>query len=506
MNSWDCFDTLIGRKYFDPKSIFHVVANKINDPSFVSKRIKAEKKSKKKTYEDIYKHLPKYDPNLELQTELEYSFPIKSNFNMVQDGDVVVSDMYLNIHQIEKILRYHGLDKDIKIYSSYGGKKHGWMWDTIKAKHNIINHTGDNIDSDVNKARNHGINAIFFPGRFFTEKESILKNYSYDLACLCRMLRLLNPYHQNRSQFIHSNGSFFNICGNEWIEEIAGNINFFNLKQHSTNEIILNRSSNKNILIKILNDQILLNENSSAFRHLYSGQWHNFDQTLSIRNDHRLIWNDQTQYNIPALINISKFLPHDYSLVFCYRDCLYLKYIYDSIYKTNSKMLDVSRKAYQNPYNKEYVQYIIDTTQNSIIVDSHGRGKTANDFFNRLNISRKLIHVCLHDAKKNKKHKIFHSTLVNCANKEHYSCAGRAFEKFNIPYLGPLVDFKDGIAIRAPSEHDATICDIQFKSIQECCRYIGYYPNIQPNKFLLNNLLELMKFSYTSHSVKSIKK
>lgn len=504
MNSWDCFDTLIGRKYFDPKSIFHVVANKINDPSFVSKRIKAEKKSKKKTYQDIYNHLPKYDPNIELEAELEYSFPIKCNFDSIQDGDIIVSDMYLNESQIENILRYHGLDKDVKIYSSYGGKKSGWMWDSVKSKHNIDYHFGDNLGSDVIKARKHGINGVFFPGRIFTEKENILKYYSNDLANFVRMLRLLNPHIQNRCHWIHSNGSFFNLCGTEWIEEVGGKINFFHLKNHQPDKIILNRSANKKIIVNLLSNECFLSYNSSNLNKIYDGKWYGFDHTMTIRNDHRLLWNDQTQYNIPVLINISKLLPNNHSLVFCYRDCLYLRYVYDSIHNKESKMLEVSRKSYNNPYSYDYINYILNITKDSIIVDSHGSGKSASKFFNNMKADRQLIHICLHDPKKNKKNKIFHSTLINCDSGEKYCCKGRAFEKFNIPNIGPLVNFKDGIAVRASSEHDPTICDIQYQAIQECCKYIKYYPNIKGNILLINNFLDFMKISYTSSAVTTI--
>lgn len=503
MNSWDCFDTLIGRYYFEPKSIFNIVANKINDPSFTNKRIQAEKKSKHKTYEDIYKRLPKYDPNIEIETELEYSFPIKCNFDNIKDGDIIVSDMYLSVSQIEKILRHHGLDKDIKIYSSYGGKRDGWMWQKVKKHHNIEYHTGDNIKSDIISARKHNINSIYFPGRLFTYTENFIKPYSYDLSCLMRMIRLLNPYKQNKYLWFHNNGSFFNFCGDEWLEEINGSVNYFKLIEHNIDYIVLERKPN--ILVKLFNNESLLSINKTPYNRLYSGLWHDSVPDFKERDDHRLLWNDQSQYNIPILINISKLLPQDKKLVFCYRDCLYLKHIYDSIYNKNSTMLEVSRKSYRNPFNNDYIQYIIDTTQDCIIVDSHGTGKSSSSFFSNMKINRKLIHICLHEAKKHKKNKIFHSYLTSCAKGQHFSCRGRAFEKFNIPYLGSLIGFENNNAIRSISEHDKTICDVQLNTIIECCKYIKYYPNIVANNSLLNSLLDMIKVHpYTTRVVKSI--
>jgi hypothetical protein len=503
MNSWDCFDTLIGRYYFEPKSIFNIVAQKINDPSFVKKRIDAEKKSKSKTYEDIYKKLSKYDPSLELETELEYSFPIKYNFDNIKDGDVIVSDMYLSAFQIEKILRHHGLNKDIKVYSSYGGKKDGWMWKKVKGHHNIDFHTGDNIKSDVLSARKHGIKSIYFPGRLITETENFIKTYSNDLCYLMRLIRLLNPYKQNRYLWNHNVGSFLNFCGDEWLEEINGNINFFKLIEHDTNHIILKRKPN--VLVKLLNKDSLLSTDNYRYNKLYSGSWYDSLENFSDRDDHRLLWNDQSQYNIPILINISKLLPKNQKFVFCHRDCLYLKYIYDSIYNTNSHMLEVSRKSYRHPFNNDYIKYIIENTKDAIIVDSHGTGKSSSVFFNNMKIERKLIHICLHEAKKHKKNKIFHSYFSSCAKGQHFSCRGRAFEKFNIPYLGALIGFENNRAIRSISEHDKTICDVQFNAIKECCKYIKYFPNIIENSKMLNSLLDMIKkHPYTTRVVKSI--
>lgn len=503
MTSWDCFDTLIGRYYFEPKSIFDIVGRKIHDPKFSKKRREAEKKSKTKTYEDIYKRLPGYDPEIEIQTELEFSFPIKCNINNIQDGDIIVSDMYLSASQIERILRYHGLQKDVKIYSSYGGKRDGWMWERIKKQHNIDYHIGDNLKSDIISARNHNIKSIYFPGRLFTETENFIKNYSYDLACLSRMVRLLNPYKQNRCQWIHNNGSFMNFCGDEWIEEINGNINYFKLIEHSIDHIVLRRDTH--VLVKILYDNSMLSINSSPYNILYNGNWYNYDSNKTERDDKRLLWNDQSQYNIPILINISKLLPKNEKFVFCYRDCLYLKHIYDAIHGTDSPMLEVSRKSYYKPFNDEYIKYVLETTKDCIIVDSHGSGKSSNTFFSNMRSDRKLIHICLHEAKKNKKKPIFHSYLTECAKGQHFSCKGRAFEKFNIPYLGSLINFENNTAIRLDSEHDKAICDIQFEAIKECCKYIGHYPNIYPNNILLNSLLDMIKkHPYTTRVVNTI--
>jgi hypothetical protein len=505
MKSWDCFDTLIGRYYFNPKSIFQIVAQKIGDQSFYEKRIRAEKKSKKKTYEDIYKILKVYDPKIEIDTELEYSFPIKENFNKVNDGDIVVSDMYLSPSQIEQILRYHGLNKNIKIYSSYGGKRDGWIWKNIKSIHsNIEYHIGDNMEADVTVARKYGINGIYFPGRLMTDQENFIKQYSQDLSFFIRMIRLLNPYQQNKYKWIHSNGCFENICGPNWIEEINGSINYFTTHEVSSDYIIIKRD---NVYVKFTENQTLISENSNDYKFLYNGYWFNYDPLLNERNDQKLLWNDQNQYNIPALINIAKLLPKEQKFVFSNRDCFYLKHIYDSIYNKNSHILDVSRNSYYHPFNQEYINYILEYTNNSIIVDSHGSGKSCEKFFSKHGKQKgKLIHICLHNPKANKHNKIFYKYLTRCKNGEHYSCKGRSFEKFNIPYLGSLIGYENNNSLRSNSEHDKFICDVIQNCIDTCCKYLPYYPNIIPNNDLLNIILDQMKYTYTNSVVTSILK
>jgi hypothetical protein len=497
MKSWDCFDTLIGRLYFNPKSIFYIVANKINDQSFVAKRIDAEKRSTKKTYEDIYSYLPGYDPNVELDTELEYSFPIRHNFDAVSDGDIIVSDMYLNSEQIEKILRYHGLNKNIKIYSSYDGKYTGSIWNNIKSNHSIDYHIGDNLKSDIIQARRSGINSIFFPGKIFTYAENLIKNYSLNLAYLVRMMRLLNPYFQNRSHWIHDNGSFFHLFAAQWLEETNGQINFLKLNKLNNQSITL---TNNNIIIDLYQDRAVSNFNQN----LYTGQWHRYNSMITERNDHKSFWNDQAQYNIPILVGISKILPQKSKLIFCQRDCLYLQKIYNSINNKNYNMLDVSRASYNQPYNKEYEDYILDITKDCLIVDSHGSGKSSYSFFNKYNIKNKLIHICLHKNYENPLYEsIFYDTIFNCNDQ---NCLGRLFEKFNIPNIGPIINFQNNLIVRDICEHDTFICNVQESCIDLCCKYLKYYSDIEPNKILIEKLLNLMHKSYTNFAVKSIDK
>ena len=87
MKSWDCFDTLIARRFYDPKTIFDEVSRRIGDPTFREKRIQAERACNQntKTYSDIYQRLPDYSPEIEFSVELEHNYPIVENMQKVQE-------------------------------------------------------------------------------------------------------------------------------------------------------------------------------------------------------------------------------------------------------------------------------------------------------------------------------------------------------------------------------------------------------------------------------------
>jgi predicted HAD superfamily hydrolase len=129
MNSWDVFDTLLARKFINPKTVFDEVEKRIGDPEFKSKRIAAEKETKRDegNYWDIYRLLPEYDPQVELDVEMEHNYPIMENLMRVQDGDLILSDMYLPPDFIMSMLRNCGLEADVDIIVTRYGKKHGYM-------------------------------------------------------------------------------------------------------------------------------------------------------------------------------------------------------------------------------------------------------------------------------------------------------------------------------------------------------------------------------------------
>ena len=197
MNSWDCFDTLIARLYFHPKTVFDEVGRRIGDPDFRTKSVRAEKASNK-TYEDIYARLPGVDPQIELDVELEHNFAINENIIQVKDGDLILSDMYLPADFIMKMLRNVGMGRDVDIIVTPNGKKKGWIWDEVKSKYNIENHYGDNMKSDVLSAKANGVNGIHYNGHELNDVERMVYKHDKQLALWMRCTRLQCPFNDER--------------------------------------------------------------------------------------------------------------------------------------------------------------------------------------------------------------------------------------------------------------------------------------------------------------------
>lgn len=190
MNSWDCFDTLVARRFYEPHSIFDEVGKRLAIDNFKKIRLRAEKNSGG-TIEGIYKNLPDINPQIEFDVELEHCFGILENLNKVNDGDIIVSDMYFTSEQVHEILISCGLTKKVKVIVTPAGKKYGTIWPTLG---NIDLHIGDNLRSDVESPSKFGIKSQHYTNHLFNEIEKIISEYNFDLACWSRYIRLRCPY------------------------------------------------------------------------------------------------------------------------------------------------------------------------------------------------------------------------------------------------------------------------------------------------------------------------
>jgi len=208
VNSWDIFDTLIGRRCFYPDEIFKIIEIKSGINNYFNIRKHCESITQS-NYDDIYNKmnevlgLEKSESlkKMEFETELEYIFPIQQNMNMVVDGDILVSDNYYSKEYILKLLIKAGLNKNVEIYVTYGGKSNGSIWNNLKNTYDIVKHTGDNVHSDINMAKMNGIPTTYF-NKEFNNIESYLSNNGHpNMAKFCRMLRLKNLYNTEDPKF-----------------------------------------------------------------------------------------------------------------------------------------------------------------------------------------------------------------------------------------------------------------------------------------------------------------
>lgn len=207
MNSWDCFDTLVARRFSDPYTVFDEVGKRLGIENFREIRILAEKKSDN-TYDGIYKNLSGIDPSVEIEVEIEHCYPIIENIKKVEDNDLIVSDIYHTKETVEKILKKCGLSKNVKYYVTPDGKRKGWIWKDLPK---IDLHIGDNKKSDIKSASNFGIPTYHYTGSYFNSIEGFVAKTNFELACWMKYVRLQCPYNDLHKKQLWEDQSNYNL-------------------------------------------------------------------------------------------------------------------------------------------------------------------------------------------------------------------------------------------------------------------------------------------------------
>jgi len=396
VRSFDLFDTLLGRLHCFPLAPFRLVEERFPFPNFQFFRIAAERKSKKGLLPDIYRIFQELTGcskkqaeqlmEFELEMELAQVFPIQENLNLVQDGDLIISDTYYDTGQVQRILEKIGLKRKVLIYASPRGKSSGFGWKSLKQKHQIIRHLGDNLHADVKVAEAHGIVAEHYTGSLFSsfEKE-VWKRGGQGLTCLMRALRLQNPYPPQSPEY--------------------------------------------------------------------------------------LLWNEQTQINVPFLIQASLYL-HDFCrskkkkrILFTSRDCCLWIQLFRALYpEYESIYFQTSRAVYSSP-SPSFIDYVKDLyTEESVIVDLHSSGKSGMRFFKKyLNCSPCFL------------------AVVNFSNKRHHAMVHKfhedysAIERLNYDVVGILYDVQDKQFLRADLEYDLRYIHPSHACIRLCSELVSQY-------------------------------
>jgi hypothetical protein len=209
VNSFDMFDTLLARKCIEPYEIYLGVERRLNAPGFAAARRNAEFTLAAKNIAfdlyDIYSFLVaagtlrRADADQLLATEIEAEFynaiPIMENIRQVQEGDLVISDMYLPRDVLRRLLTHVGLRTHVHLLVTNLGKHFGTVWKDIGSAWIIARHTGDNMHSDIATPRLHGIPTRHYAGAQLSPFETLLSQQGYpQIARLMRTLRLGNPH------------------------------------------------------------------------------------------------------------------------------------------------------------------------------------------------------------------------------------------------------------------------------------------------------------------------
>ncbi len=137
-----------------------------------------------------------YLKEAEIEAELENVIGIQENLDRVEDGDILVSDMYLPEDIIRKILQKAGLKKQVDFFIKAKGKRTGCVWGQIIEQNiKIARHLGDNPHTDVYMAEKYGIRPILSRSSSYSPIESSLDSIgAKNLAKLIRKIRLTNYF------------------------------------------------------------------------------------------------------------------------------------------------------------------------------------------------------------------------------------------------------------------------------------------------------------------------
>jgi len=202
-HSFDIFDTLLARRCVEPKNIFLAIEERARLHGFAQQRIRAEQMVAGGPYtlDDIYHALhthfgidaevAAYLKGLEIDIEVENAIGIRENLDAVENGDVLVTDMYLPRAAILRLLDKVGLRKQVGLVISSAGKHSGRIWAGIHASLALEQHVGDNVHSDVNSPLAAGLFAEQLTNSAPSAHESFLRKEGFEqLARVVREVRL----------------------------------------------------------------------------------------------------------------------------------------------------------------------------------------------------------------------------------------------------------------------------------------------------------------------------
>lgn len=248
-----------------------------------------------------------------------------------------------------------------------------------------------------------------------------------------------------------------------------------------------------------LHERALLNLQQEELPHLM--------QALRLQNPYpldspeHLLWNDQSQLNIPLLIQASLYLDtfcklyNKKRILFSSRDCCLWIKLFKTLYpQYESIYFHASRHTYALP-SKSYLEYVQSLyTQDSLIVDVHSSGNSCKDFFKKHFGKDPTFLAAIKRSKT--QHGIIRTKVISVT-----------IEQINYDIVGALYDVQDGIPLRSPPEYDLRYVYPSHLCIKKCTELLSQFNISKFNKRILewafemcNRGIEISK--YITHAVR----
>ena len=226
VNSFDVFDTIVTRDLLSSNDIFALVETGFPYPNFKLWREQAGNIANG-TLSNIYFHFIRLSGEesseviealmrFEIKCECNHTYIMEQNYNMVKDGDILVTDTYLPYDVVANILKSVGYNKTTNLYVSASGKSYGWMFKQLLGMYSIRKHIGDDPYIDVQQSRVHGISSEISDSHLLSAVEEALASTApvsgTALALLLRRFRHRNPYlHSSNESGLFLDQAEYNI-------------------------------------------------------------------------------------------------------------------------------------------------------------------------------------------------------------------------------------------------------------------------------------------------------
>ncbi len=203
VRSFALIDTLVTRRWVNPRVIFDTIESQTNITDFARRRSESEHNEcpEEYTLQDIYaniKDVLRLDDltvsNLmqaELSLEFDNFIPVREHCEEVRTEDLVISDMYFPESFLRKVLTEICDLPFNPLFISPRGKRNGSVWIALKHNFLITEHLGDDRETDLASPRRHDIPARLTTVTRRTARESFLADHGLEpLSNVAREARL----------------------------------------------------------------------------------------------------------------------------------------------------------------------------------------------------------------------------------------------------------------------------------------------------------------------------